>query len=160
VHFIDGLLRLRTAELKHTGYGHAHRLVLLCWWPVFKSMAENRADRQPVAQTTTVPKMVTIKLTPPSVLDGQRESAEGRRAPPLSATRQTPHVVRVVAGSCRLVPAAPLPHAIALALGRVITVAWWARRSRSAVVSSSSPAKTVTHSAKLRFVVTTVARRS
>jgi hypothetical protein len=38
--------------------------------------------------------------------------------PPLSATRQTPHVMRVVAGSCRLVPAAPRPHAIALALGR------------------------------------------
>jgi hypothetical protein len=41
----------------------------------------------------------------------------------------------------------------------VITIAWCASRSSSAVVSFSSPAKTVTHSAKARFVVTTIARR-
>jgi hypothetical protein len=36
----------------------------------------------------------------------------------------------------------------------LMTVAWWARRSRSAVVSFSSPRKTLGHSPKARLVVT------
>jgi hypothetical protein len=41
-----------------------------------------------------------------------------------------------------------------------MTVAWCANRSRSAVVSFSSPPKTLTHSAKARLVVTMTLRRS
>jgi hypothetical protein len=42
----------------------------------------------------------------------------------------------------------------------VSTAAWWARRSRSAVVSFSSPPKTLGHSLKARLLVTRTDFRS
>jgi len=38
----------------------------------------------------------------------------------------------------------------------VMTLAWWARRSRSAVVSFSSPPKTLGHSLNARLLVTAI----